>query len=41
VQKLLDQIARRPVASTLLPVELIVRGSSLRRRRATDRPSRT
>lgn len=41
VQKLLDQVAQRPTSSTLLPPELIVRASSLRRRRTTDRPSRT
>lgn len=38
VQKLMDQIAGRPATSTLLPVELIVRGSSTRTR--GDRTSR-
>lgn len=41
VRKLLEQIAQRPTSSTLLPVALVVRGSSLRKRRASDRPSRT
>jgi DNA-binding LacI/PurR family transcriptional regulator len=35
VQKLMDQISGRPARSTLLPVELILRESSLRRPRRT------